>query len=176
MSRIINQEPKKLLGMLLKRELGVTHRRWWVAVILMSIVSAAYPQQKQPIIYLTPDTVKASIEHYLKESKGKSPIYAILQHEGDTTSILVCTYNKASTGLAYLVRNSNRYIRISSKAIIPVILQADVALSENLHMIKNKGTTNEIMSNTVVLVSGYLIVYKGVYWNVSLIKTEYYQN
>ena len=161
--------------MLLKRELGTNRRRWVVAIMLM-IASTAYSQQKQPIVYLIPDTVKSSIANYLKEGKSKSSIYVILQHEGDTTSILVCTYSQASTELAYLVRNSNRYIRISSKATIPVILQADVALSENLHMIKNKGTTNETMSNKAVHASGYLIVYKGLYWNVSLIKAEYYQN
>lgn len=159
----------------LKRDQDFDSRRLVVLIaILVSFALNGYSQRRQPIMYLLPDTVKSNIQKYLKDKDYKST-YVVLRRDGDTASILVSTYSRELTELAYLIRNSNRYISIDSKTI-PVILQEDVVFSDKLHTIKNKGTLDEYMSNKEVHASGYLIVYKGFYWGTSILKAEYYTN
>jgi hypothetical protein len=134
-----------------------------------------FAQNRDSIIYLTPDIVNNKIAEFLKASTRTGSVYASLHHNNDTTYILISTYDKTFEKLAYLIRNSNRYIKISSTYPIPVLLQEDAVMSISLKRPKNKGTEYESLETTLIIASGFLVEYKGIYLNASLIKAEYFQ-
>lgn len=135
-----------------------------------------FTQSRDSIIYLTPDIVNQKIVDYLKTSTRTGGVYASMHKHNDTTSILVSTYGKDFPALADLIKNSNRYIKVSDKLSIPVLLHEDVLMSKTLRIVINKGTEYEAIRTTLVLASGLLVEYKGLYSDVSIIKAEYYQN
>jgi hypothetical protein len=145
---------------------------------LLSVFSIekSFAQQKSRISYVIPEIVNVEIDNYLKTKKSNETTYIVLQNQNDTTSILVSTYDENFSQLAYLINNTNRYIKVGVNKLIPVLLRPDFLLSDNLHVIKNKGSEYEAMSNTLIGASGYLIVYKGFYHDAKLIKAEYFQH
>lgn len=135
-----------------------------------------FTQTRDSIIYITPDIVNQKIVDYLETSTRTGAVYVILHSHNDTTSILVSTYSKELESLFYLIKNSNRYIKISSAQAIPALLHEDFVMSQKLHTIRNKGTEYELMGITLIGASGFLVEYKGFYYDVSIIKAEWYQN
>ncbi|MFD0752277.1 hypothetical protein ACFQZS_19135 [Mucilaginibacter calamicampi] len=135
-----------------------------------------FTQGRDSIIYVTPESVNQKIVEYLKTSTRPGLVYAIFHNHSDTTSILVTTYGKEFTALADLIKNSNRYIKVSDALAIPVLLNEDISMSRTLRTVKNKGSKYESMQTTLVLASGFWVEYKGLYYNVSITKAEYYQN
>lgn len=145
-----------------------------ISCLLFSL--SGFTQTRDSIIYVTPDTVNQKIVEYLKTSTRTGAAYAALHKHNDTTSILISKYGKGGSALADLIRKSNRYIKVGDKNFIPVLLHEDFAMSQALHTITNKGNEHELMNITLIRDSGFLIDYKGFYYDVLIIKAEYYQN
>ena len=146
-----------------------------ICLLLLASTLNTYCQNKEHINYVIPDVVNIKIENYIKENESNKQVYATLQYQNDTTSILISTYDASFKQLAYLISNTNRYLNVDSMTTIPLLIESDLLFSGNLHMIKNKGKYNEVFSHTSVNASGYLIVYKGMYADVLIVKAGYFQ-
>lgn len=170
---------KKVFGTLLKQKQVYTHSRRFLHILMVLTLIfnclKANSQKKTRICYNIPSIVQKKIAVYIDKSKSNENFYVILQHQNDTTSILLSSYNKSFNKLLYLLANTNRYIKISGTKDLPLLLNSDLLFSEILHSIKNSGRENEIISNTEVNPGGYSIIYKGVYQDIKIIKEEYLQ-
>lgn len=144
-------------------------------VVFWLIITKCYSQKPDSINYTIPEVVSAKVANYIEEDI-KKPYYIIIGTKNDTTSLLVSTYDKSFQKLAYLVSNSNRYIRISHKKTLPVISDVDLLFSTVLHTVKNKGKYNELVTNTLVMASGYLIIFTVAGHKASVVSAQYYQN
>jgi hypothetical protein len=63
-----------------------------------------FAQNRDSIIYVTPDTINQKIVEYLKTSNHTGAVYAALHKHNDTTSILVSTYGNDFPALADLIK------------------------------------------------------------------------
>lgn len=143
-------------------------------LIFMALKSFGQSTELRRIEYLTPDTVKDKILEVLKEDKTGEPFYVIWNTKNDTTSIMVSRSYSRDLKVVDLIKNSNRYINLTEKQNIPVILTSDILFSTFFHSVKNKGKENEIISETILGASGYIIEFTGTYGKSKLIKFEYF--
>jgi hypothetical protein len=140
-------------------------------------VDNSLAQSKDSIYYFVPASVKAKILDFMKTKDSKSvyKFYGILSHQNDTTLVLISRYSDSSRELAYLLKNSNRYIKLNSIETIPVLLRLDFLFSNLLHSVEKEGDPYAIYKHKEINPSGYMIEYKGLYDKARIIKAEYYQ-
>jgi hypothetical protein len=146
-----------------------------LTALFVITTTESFSQSKDSINYFIPDIISKQISNYLKEEKTDAKYYAILQEQNDTTSILISSYNGSFEKLVYLIKNTNRYIKVSSSQTLPLLLHSDLLFSEKLHSVRNKGKGNEIISHTDINAGGYSIIYKGLYQDITIIQSKYFQ-
>lgn len=171
---------QKFLGMLLKQELEFANRMAKILIFMglfVLSVNDSLAQSKDSIYYFVPASVKDKILDYMKmkNSKLSYPIYGILSHQNDTTKVLLSNYGDSPKELAFLIKNSNRYIKLNSTATIPILLKDDFLFSNLLHSVKNEGDPYAVFNHKLINVSGYSIEYHGLYDKARIIKAGYYQ-
>jgi hypothetical protein len=150
-----------------------------INLIINLIPSVSFGQSKDSIKYFIPDVIVEKISEGLKSEKAQPKIgkYIVLSHQNDTTYLLVSSYNVNFNELVYLLRNSNRYVKIDSKTTLTILLSEDLKFSEKLHYISRKARPGvwEAINHTEVNPAGYSIIYKGMYSDVKLIEAKWYQ-
>ena len=143
-------------------------------ILLTASKSFGQSADFQGIEYVTPDTVKSKILDVLKQDGTGDPFYVIWNTQNDTTSIMITRSYSRAPNVSLLIKSSNRYIDLTENKKIPVILTSDILFSTIFHSVKNKGKKNEIMSETILGASGYIIEFNGTYGKSKLIKFEYF--
>ena len=148
-----------------------------LTVFFSFFISNTFAQRNGVIQYLVPESVMSKIRDYIKESDNSKryTFYGIWQTQNDTTSILISRFDGGYKKLDYLIKNSNRYINLSTQQKLPLILTSDLLFSTELHsilFIKGKKAINDVLLNP----SGFLIVFVGTYDKERILKAEHFQN
>ncbi|WP_400193184.1 hypothetical protein [Hymenobacter sp. B81] len=175
-----HSEIPKSFGMRLKQESGLLNKwRKILSIVFFLLLSNSnsFAQSQDSIYYFVPAFVKEYIIKYVKAGnvKHKLPAYCIISHRDDTTSILVSYYKDSRNDLSTLIKNSNRFIKISSTQSIPVLMRLDFIFSNLLHSVVNEGGLYAAYNHKEINASGYHIQYRGLYDKAVFISAEYYQ-
>ena len=140
---------------------------------LIILKSSGQSLQFKGIEYLMPDTVKHKILEVIKDDKTGNLFFVTWDTDRDTTYLRLARYS-TSDGIYALIKNSNRFVKLSENQTIPIIFDSDLEFNTTFHKIKNKGKQNEIMNVTDFNISGYTIEFTGSYYNAKLIKFEWF--
>jgi hypothetical protein len=163
---------------LAKLEIANTMVKTLIIIIWLALsASTSSAQKRDSIYYYVPTSVKAKILDYMKEKEPRAehPFYMILSHQNDTAHVLISRYGDSPKELAYLIKNSNRYIKLNSTKTLPVLLGDDFAFSNLLHSVKKEGDPYAIFRHLSINPSGYLIEFYGLYDKARVIKAQYFQ-
>ena len=144
--------------------------------LFVLLVNNSFAQDRDSIYYFVPASVKTKILKYIKKNDPKYLFCGHLSHWNDTTSMLISRYDDSIKELAYLIKNSNRYIKLSSTEIIPILLREDFLFSNLLHSVEREGDPYAVYNHMIINSSGYLIEYQGLYDRVKIIRAGYYQH
>lgn len=169
-------EIQKSLGMRLKQGLESVNRKSKILIMIglfVLSVNNSLAQSRDSIYYFVPTPVKVKILEYMKEDDSKYLFYGILSHKNDTTIVIISRYDDSIKELTYLIKNSNRYIKLNSTETIPILLREDFLFSNLLHSVKKEGEPYAVYEHRFINVSGYVIEYQGLYGNARIIKAEY---
>lgn len=162
----------------MKPELVSANRKFKILIIgglFVLSVNDSFAQSRDSIYYFVPAFVKAKILNYMKTKGFAHPFYGILSHQNDTTLVQISRYSDSPKELHYLIKNSNRYIKLNSTETILIVLREDFLFSNLLHSVKKEGDPYAVYQHKDINVSGYLIEYEGLYDKARIIKAEYYQ-
>ena len=165
--------------MRLKQELASANRRSKILIIIglfVLSVNDSLAQSRDSIYYFVPAFVKVKILDFIKDAKSGYPFYGSLYHQNDTTLLLISRYGDSPKELAYLIKNSNRYIKLNSTESIPILLGDDFLFSNLLHSVEKEGDPYAVFNHQEINPSGYLIEYHGLYDKARIIKAKYYQH
>lgn len=169
---------QKSFRMRLKQELGSAIKKSPILVIISLFVltiNDSYAQSRDSIYYFVPASVKSKIVDYMKLKGSTYPFYGIFSHYNDTTTVLISRYGDSPKELAYLITNSNRYLKLNSTLTIPILLREDFLFSNMLHSVEKEGDPYAVYKHKEINPSGYWIEYQGLYDKARIIKAEYYQ-
>jgi len=166
--------------MRLKQELASVNRKYKILIttgmfLLFAIDSFAQKAIPDSIYYFVPAVVKSKILEHTNSLKSTHPVYGVLSHQNDTTQLLISQYGDSPKELVWLIKNSNRYIKLNSRELIPILLSEDFLFSSLLHSVNKEGDPYAVFTHRLISVSGYLIYYQGLYDKAKIIKAEYYQ-
>jgi hypothetical protein len=154
---------------------GKAHKVFVFVGMLILSVNCSFAQALDSIYYFVPSSVKAKILDYKKKDTSGYPFYGILSHYNDTTTVLISRYGDSPKEFAYLIKNSNRFIKLNPTETIPILLGVDLVFSNLLHSVKNEGDPYAVFKHKLINASGYLIEYQGLYDKIRIIKAEYHQ-
>ena len=118
-------------------------------------VTKSLAQSRDSIYYFVPAFVKIKITEYIKTRGSDYPFCAILSYQNDTTGILISRYVDSAQDFVYLIKNSNRYIKLDSTRTIPILLREDFLFSNLLHSVKKEGDPYAVYRHNNIGVSGY---------------------
>lgn len=147
-----------------------------VVAFLVMIAHHSTAQKLDSIYYIIPASVKTKILDQIKESKPDVGYYIVLSHQNDTTSILITRYDNHPEELSRLVKNTNRFIRLNSSRVIPVVWHSDFLFSSLLHSVKNENAEYAAYKHKLINPSGFLIEYYGRDEKAKIVRAEFYQN
>jgi hypothetical protein len=144
--------------------------------LFVVLANCAAAQKVDSIYYVIPASVKTKMLEVTKEFKRDVSCYAVLSHHNDTTKILISRYGNSPEELVWLIKNSNRFIRVHSSRVIPLLLETDFLFSSLLHSVKNEGQPYAAFKHKLINVSGFLIEYVGRDDKIQIIGADYYRN
>lgn len=149
----------------------------WITIFMLSS-NFLFSQSRDSIFYVLPAEVKSKIVGYLNQNNQSSDlkVYVLLAHQNDTTQVMVSHFGASPKELLWLVKNTNRFLRLKSNSVLPVLLKTDLIFSDALHKVENEESPYATFTNKYLNVSGYIIDFYGMYDKAQLIKAEYYQN
>ncbi|MDJ1506758.1 hypothetical protein [Xanthocytophaga agilis] len=140
-------------------------------------VNGSFAQSRDSVYYFIPVFVKAKILDYMKKKnlRPDHSIFGVLSHQNDTTQVLISSHGDSPKELTFLIKNTNRYIRLDSTEVIPILMREDFLFSNLLHSVKKEGDPYAIYRHNFIGLSGYSIEYRGLYDKARLIKAEWSQ-
>ncbi len=163
----------------LKQGLGYADKKYWVLIMVglfALLANCSLAQGMDSIYYFVPAAVKAKILEYKnREPASVYPIFGILSYYDDTTRVLIARYGDSPEELAFLIKNSNRFIRLTPTETVPILLRIDLIFSNLLHSVRNEGDPYAVYKHKLINTSGYSIKYVGLYDKARIVEAEYYQ-
>ena len=148
-----------------------------LTAIGLLLANASFAQRATPdsIYYFLPNVVKLKISEHNKSIKSKHTIYGVLSNHNDTTQLIISNYRDSPQELIWLIKNSNRYLKLDITECIPLVLREDYLFSTLLHSVKNEDDPYAVFKHKLISVSGYLICFQGLYEKARIISAKYYQ-
>lgn len=149
-----------------------------LALMLGTTVAKVTAQNRDSIYYNLPDFVITKALKYLKTEKKDKDIgyYIYLNINRDTTYVMVSGYNFNLKELVFLLKNTNRYLKLNPTLTLPIIFAQDERFSDVLHHVikpKQKGLYTKI-EHTDINPAGYWVSFTGRYSNAVFLKEELY--
>nr|WP_295863794.1 hypothetical protein [uncultured Chitinophaga sp.] len=148
--------------------------------IMLSCYCVNLQAQVQPIYYRFDKEVLAEINNCISKLPLNDSIRPYIQwfNTGDTMEIMVTKYCASceSSTHAWIVQNSNRFVKIANDSVLPIVQGADLIFTDKLNVVANQGTSRENITTQRYLLSGWVVQFvekKGV---MKVLKTYYFQH